>query len=227
MVWEVSKIKTGIGQPGERKLEKVVILNNDSFNKAALVSINILLTVDDKYLVCGNQDGTIRFYDFSFKAAAWFEDQDLSTIKSISFSKKKPIRANGQDDTYDQEQKGDISSDFACSDFLVADSNGVIAELKSNMFEALEKNQKKGKTIWYGVKSPVSAIAVHPNVPVIAVATDDGFIGIYDYLNHFDRKSLIHISIEDKKDEKLGQAAEKPKPKAHMTAEERKAERDK
>ena len=74
LVWEVSKIKTGIGQIGERKLEKVVILNNDSFNKSALVSINILLTVDDKYLVCGNQDGTIRFYDFSFKAAAWFED---------------------------------------------------------------------------------------------------------------------------------------------------------
>ncbi len=33
LVWEVSKIKTGIGQPGERKLEKVVILNNDNFNK--------------------------------------------------------------------------------------------------------------------------------------------------------------------------------------------------
>jgi hypothetical protein len=63
LVWEVSKIKTGIGQPGERKLEKVVILNNDNFNKQDNVSINILLTVD-KYLVCGNQDGTIRFYDF-------------------------------------------------------------------------------------------------------------------------------------------------------------------
>lgn len=75
MVWEVSKIKTGIGQPGERKLEKVVILNpENSYNKQLSVSINILLTIDDKYLVCGNADGTIRFYDFFFKAAAWFEE---------------------------------------------------------------------------------------------------------------------------------------------------------
>ena len=143
LVWEVSKIKTGIGQPGERKLEKVVILNNDNFNKQDNVSINILLTVD-KYLVCGNQDGTIRFYDFQFKAAAWFEDQDLSTIKSISFSKKKPMRADGRDenDMDSQDGAGENSSDFACSDFLVADSAGMIAELKATMYEAIESSEK-------------------------------------------------------------------------------------
>ena len=228
LVWEVSKIKTGIGQPGDRKLEKVVILNNDNFNKSEFVSINILLTVD-KYLVCGNQDGTIRFYDFSFKAAAWFEDQDLSAIKSISFSRKKPTRADGRDenDLDFADGRGEISSDFACSDFLVADSNGVIAELKSTMYEAIEKNAKKSKTIWYGVKSPVSAIAVHPHLSIIAVATDDGFIGIYDYLNNFDRKSLVHISTEDKKDERGAISTERPKPKPHMTPEERAAEREK
>lgn len=67
LVWEVSKIKTGIGQIGEKKLEKIVQLNIDSS------AINILLTVEH-YLVCGNADGTIRFYDVFFKAEAWFED---------------------------------------------------------------------------------------------------------------------------------------------------------
>jgi len=47
----------------------------------------------DRYLVVGNSDGTIRFYDFSFKVMAWFEDLGLSTVKSISFCKKAPIDA--------------------------------------------------------------------------------------------------------------------------------------
>jgi len=34
------------------------------------------------------------------------------------------------------------------------------------------------------------------------VASDDGFVGIYDYLNNFDRKSLEHITLEGKKEEK-------------------------
>jgi WD40 repeat protein len=228
LVWEVSKIKTGIGQPGERKLEKVVILNNDNFNKQDNVSINILLTVD-KYLVCGNQDGTIRFYDFQFKAAAWFEDQDLSTIKSISFSKKKPMRADGRDenDMDSQDGAGENSSDFACSDFLVADSAGMIAELKATMYEAIETSEKQSKTLWSGVKSPVSAIAVHPHLTIIAIATDDGWIGIYDYMNNFDRKSYIHIPLEDKKEDRGAAAGEKPKLKPHMTPEERALEREK
>ena len=95
-VWEVSKIKTGIGQIGEKKLEKIVSLNIDQS------AINILLTVDN-YLVCGNADGTIRFYDVFFKAEAWFEDQNLSSVKSISFSKKSPT-ASATDSHIDQEK---------------------------------------------------------------------------------------------------------------------------
>mgnify|MGYP000069822666 FL=1 len=50
----------------------------------------------DEYLVVGNSDGTIRFYDFCFKVVAWFEDLNLSTIKSISFCKKAPVDAKGE-----------------------------------------------------------------------------------------------------------------------------------
>lgn len=44
LVWEVSKIKTGIGQPGDRKLEKVVPLNPE-VKPGVYIPINILLTV--------------------------------------------------------------------------------------------------------------------------------------------------------------------------------------
>jgi len=132
--------------------------------------------------VCGNADGTIRFYDFFFKAEAWFEDQQLSSVKSISFSRKRPTIAAG-DSNLDQE-KADASR-FACSDFLVADSNGMVAELKATMFEAIDAKSKRGATIMRGLKSAISAIAVHPNRPYLAVAQDDGWIGIYDYENDF------------------------------------------
>lgn len=129
LVWEVSKIKTGIGQVGEKRLEKIVQLNIDES------AINILLTVDEQYLVCGNADGTIRFYDFFFKAEAWFEDQLLSSVKSISFSKKKATVAAGDSNLEDRK---DDATRFACSDFLVSDNNGMVAELKATMFEAID-----------------------------------------------------------------------------------------
>jgi len=65
-------------------LIKIVTFNQNN------ATINILMTVHDEYLVCGNADGTIRFYDFHFKVVAWFEELNFSTIKGISFSKTEP-----------------------------------------------------------------------------------------------------------------------------------------
>ncbi len=147
-------------------------------------------------MVCGNADGTIRFYDFFFKAEAWFEDQQLSSVKSISFSRKQPTLASG--DSNMSQEKAD-GGGFACSDFLVADSNGMVAELKAKMYEAIDANSKKGKTLMKGLKSAVSAIAVHPTRPYLAVAEDDGWIGIYDYENDFQLLIYDDITKKDKK----------------------------
>ncbi len=90
LVWARSLIIEGIGEQNEKRLFKVVTLNGLGSQ------INILTTIHDKYLVCGNNDGTIQFYDFQFKIMAWFDDLYFSTIKSISFSKKKPLAAKAQ-----------------------------------------------------------------------------------------------------------------------------------
>lgn len=118
-------------------------------------------------MVCGNADGTIRFYDVFFKAEAWFEDQNLSSVKSISFSRKSPTTA-AADSNIDQEKANEAR--FACSDFLVADSNGMVAELKATMYEAIDAKSKRGGTLMMGLKSAISAIAVHPTQPYLAVA---------------------------------------------------------
>ena len=90
-------------------------------------------------------------------------------------------------------------SRFACSDFLVADSSGMVAELKATMFEAIDSKAKRGETIMMGLKAAISAIAVHPTKPYLAVAQDDGWIGIYDYEDNFELKIFDDVTKKDKK----------------------------
>jgi len=53
LVWARSLIIDGIGEQDEKRLMKVVTLNG------AGAPINILTTIHDQYLVCGNTGGTI------------------------------------------------------------------------------------------------------------------------------------------------------------------------
>ena len=46
----------------------------------------------------------------------------------------------------------------------------MVAELKATMFEAIDAKSKRGATIMKGLKSAISAIAVHPSRPFLAVA---------------------------------------------------------
>lgn len=117
-------------------------------------------------------------------------------MKSISFSQKRPTIA-AADSNLDSD-KADQSR-FACSDFLVADSNGMVAELKATMYEAIDAKSKRGPSLMMGLKAAVSAIAVHPNQPYLAVAQDDGWIGIYDYENDFSLVIFDDITKKDKK----------------------------
>lgn len=113
------------------------------------------MTIDQKYLVVGNSDGNIRFYDFHFKVAAWFEGLNLHSIKSISFSTKEPQYAS--DEHQDEKDGG-----FACSDFIATDASAMVIQLTSSIFEAIESSKDKGTLLMGGIKSSISAIAVHP-----------------------------------------------------------------
>ena len=64
----------------------------------------------------------------------------------------------------------------------MADSSSMILQLKSTLFEAIDKNKKRGQTIMFGIKSAISAIAVHPTKSLLAIAGAEGFIQIYDYI---------------------------------------------
>jgi WD40 repeat protein len=169
LVWDRSLIIEGIGEQNEKRLIKIVTFNPN------FSPINILMTVHDQYLVCGNSDGTIRFYDFHFKVVAWFEDLlNLSTIKSISFSRTEPKPATTDFDN-------DVDQVFKCSDFLVTDDSALVCMLKSSIFEEIDPLNKKGDTIMHGLKSSVIAIAVHPKRTILAIAGQEKFVLFWDY----------------------------------------------
>jgi len=177
-VFDRSLIIEGIGEADQKRLIKIVTLT-------AKVSINQLMTIDNKYLVVGNSDGNIRFYDFQFKVAAWFENLNVNAIKSISFSTKEPVYAS-------EDRNDDTKNEFACSDFIIADSSAQIIELKSSIFEAIESANNKGISRMVGLQSSITAIAVHPKKPILAIA-GDGFIILWDYI----KKTEIAHQFED------------------------------
>ena len=179
-VWDRTLIVEGIGNNQEKRLIKVVQFNTLG-GPQGYISINTLLTVDNQYLVVGNSDGSIRFYDYQFKVKAWFEDLNLATVKSISFSKKTPIEANVFSDPHDQNTES-----FSCSDFIVADSSAFVVQLQSTIFEEIDKSKKKGVNLMHGIKSSISAIAVHPTESILAIASSEGFILLWDYIKRGD-----------------------------------------
>lgn len=64
-------------------------------------------------MVVGDCEGSVRFYDFQFRAWAWFENPSDGEIRSISFA---------HEDTMDfgEEDQDDWYKKFHCPDFVVA-----------------------------------------------------------------------------------------------------------
>ena len=191
LVWDRSLIIEGLGEQNEKRVIKTVPLNNGG------KPINIL-TTHLNYLVCGNYEGTIRFYDFNFKIAAWFEECLFSNVKSISFSNTEPKMCSEEGFQINENEKVNRDDIFRCSDFLVADDNALICMLQSTLFEEIEPAKKKGYTIMHGIKSAISAIAVHPTMPYLAIAGADGFIILWNYIKKGDPISNYENFQKDK-----------------------------
>jgi WD40 repeat protein len=112
---------------------------------------------------------------------AWFDELNFTTIKSISFSKKKAAPAKAAKSIGFDAGDGKEEDAFSCADFLVADENALICSLQSSLFEEIKPNQKKGHTLMHGIASGICGIAVHPKETILAVAGAEGFVLLWDY----------------------------------------------
>lgn len=64
---------------------------------------------------------------------------------------------------------------------MVTDDSALVCKLWSSIFEEIDPLRKKGEMIFYGFKSSVAAIAVHPNKPILAIAGQERFVLFWDY----------------------------------------------
>jgi len=111
---------------------------NTSQKKDSKTNAITILKAHKELIIIGSSNGSVRFYDYQFRIVSWFEDFGLSKITSISLS----------NEYFDFEITNKISKeneyDFRYPDFIVVDSNAKIVLLKTELFQEVEKDKKKG-----------------------------------------------------------------------------------
>lgn len=109
IVWDISLIMEDYTQPEERRAIKTVnLMNNpnkiDQMKKNTTSTAISVLKIEDRFLVVGSSNGSVRFYDDQYRIEAWFEDIDLGSIHTISFS-------DMQEDNEQNPQESGVSED--------------------------------------------------------------------------------------------------------------------
>ena len=188
IVWDMSFIMEADSSPEQRKPMKLVQLVNHEAS---------FLITQGPYLVVGFKDGAVRFYDQRFIVEAWYEKIKAGDILSISFAKEDFLGQNSQTD---------LKNSFICPDFIIASDNANIIKLKAADFDRIPPIDKaeefvQGETLVKGFKYFVSAVAVHPKKPQIAVAGGE----------HYERDDRQDDDDEeDKRDERRKVASNEP-----------------
>lgn len=131
-------------------------------------ALNVVTTVDDKYVCLAGEDGAVRFYDMQFRLEAWFEDLEAGPITSVSFSAAPP--------NVDPSRL-----DFSVPDIIVGTRNGYIVGLEAVVFEEVEPEARRGTLLVQGMSDEVHGIATHPSQPYVVIASYSGALYLWDY----------------------------------------------
>lgn len=112
----------------------------------------------------GSSNGCVRFYDDQYRIEAWFEDIDLGSIHTISFSDLQEDSANSPpigDSRISNDKLRDYKN-FVCNDFIVIDDNARISLLKASQFEKIDREEKKGQVLLESIVAPIVCSAIRP-----------------------------------------------------------------
>lgn len=134
--------------------------------------INVITTVN-QYFVAACADGAVRFYDFSLRLEAWFEDFAAGPLTSVSFSDQVCPFTDGK--------HGAPGLQFWVPEFLVGTSDAFIVGVDSQVFEELRPEDRRGVLLVQGMGDDVECMAPHPTRPLLAVSCRNGHLQIWDY----------------------------------------------
>jgi WD40 repeat protein/Ca2+-binding EF-hand superfamily protein len=165
--------------------------------KLVKCGISVLETVAEKYLVCGCEDGAIRFFDFQFRVVAWYEEINAGPIISLSFAANSASNQgpNSANQALSSPEKGQfnvnsISSsmeEFSVPQFLVATAQGKLISLENSDSEAQKAEKRRGKLLVNGFDNNITCLAAFPNNSYFAAASNSGEILLFD----LDDRSIV------------------------------------
>ncbi|XP_048044242.1 cilia- and flagella-associated protein 251 isoform X2 [Megalobrama amblycephala] len=147
-------------QPIVRKAIKLVPLQKEAIT---------VLTLIDSFIVTGDVNGHIKFYDGNLKLINLYNELSLDPIKSISFSKEKPSTSSlgyPKDCTLDAKP-------FVMRNVVLSTTCATVVHVNAqrNVLQTLLKEHAE----------PLEAVACHPKQPLVAMGSHSGTIKVWDY----------------------------------------------
>jgi len=143
-------------------------------------SINTMTTAND-YLVIACSDGAVRFYDFSLRLEAWFEDLAAGPVTSLSFSNQKCPFPDGEG--------GGPGMHFWVPDFMVGTAEAFIVGVESSVYDEVSPDDRRGTLLVQGMADSVCDLCCHPSKTLVAICCSNGILQVWDY----DMKLLMNL----------------------------------
>ncbi|XP_043968518.1 cilia- and flagella-associated protein 251 [Gambusia affinis] len=156
MVWDIGK--------------NLVEEQTQSFGRIKTIHIQqeaiTVLTITDTYIVTGDMQGNIRFYDENFLLVSWYTDFNQDPVVYISFSKELPTETN-EDDYFLEVDP------LIIRNFIISTINAKIIHL----------NTQTGviQNVLQNDYDPLHALTCHPFQPAVAFGNLQGMLRLWDY----------------------------------------------
>lgn len=158
-----------------------ILLDNPA-NKSMKMATKVIRLVEcavntmrviNNYIAVGCSDGAVRFYDFSLRLEAWFEDLAAGSITSLSFSL--------QNCPFSPSEGGQPGLKFWVPDFTVGTADAFIVGMESTCFDEISPDDRRGTLLVQGVSDEISCVACHPHKTLVAMTCFNGSLQVWDY----------------------------------------------
>jgi len=139
-----------------------------------------MYTPDNSTFVAGCTDGTLRYYDLTFRLIGWNDKVGSAAITAISFVSEegggggggvKSLSATGEE----RLKLGLAHEPLHVPDYCVCTSKAEIYSVRT------EQAEEVSEFVMVGQNSEVHSIAAHPQDGILAVAGYSGLLQLYQY----------------------------------------------
>ncbi|XP_021332247.2 cilia- and flagella-associated protein 251 [Danio rerio] len=128
-----------------------------------------VLTLIDSFIVTGDVNGHIKFYDGNLKLINLYNEFNVDPIRSISFSKERPSNNSLE---YPKDCTLDAKP-FVMRNFVLSTIHATVVHVntQTNVPKSLLREHAE----------PLEAVACHPKQPLVAMGSHSGTIKVWDY----------------------------------------------